>query len=175
MKNFLGKIKSNIAGFSLLETVVVLMIMAVGLVSIINLTVDSLRAQTLNRNTLIAYQLAQEGLDLIRNVRDTNWARGDDWNQHISTTTGPANFKVDYSHWQPQEISNISQAKLQVSSTTGFYLHDSNSPDSPFSRMVTITAVSSSSPSSTVSVLVKWTDQGAVHQYQLETTLYNWK
>jgi len=178
MQKKIGKIKSNSAGFTLLETIVVLLIMAVGLVAIINLTADSLRAQTLNRNTLIAYQLAQEGMDLVRNVRDTNWTRNDpQWNDHIGGSLAGICYKVDYRHLNPMPLAScdISQAKLQVASTTGFYLHDSASPDSPFSRMVEITADSSSAPSSTVSILIQWVDQGATHKYQLDSQLYNWK
>ena len=179
-------VRSNRPAFSLLETVVVLFIVAVGLVAIMNLTVDSLKAQTQNRDTLIAYQLAQEGIELVRNVRDTNFLANSTttpvaWNRYIVGSSTGSNYKVDFTHFQPILVNDITETRLQTASSSdanpGFYLYstDPASPDSPFSRMITITAADVAAPSSTVTSLVQWEDQGATHKYQLQTVFYNWQ
>jgi len=172
---YIIKIKDRWTGFSLLETIVVLFIVSVGLISIVNLTISSLKAQTLNRNTLIAYQLAQEGLELIRNVRDTNWLSGNTWDDGIEGSGSGTKYRVDFASW-PVEVSGISEATLQLASSTnaGFYIHDSNSPSSLFSRMVTITTATGTA-SSTVESLVQWTEQGQLREYRLQTILYDWQ
>ena len=172
---YIIKMKDRWTGFSLLETIVVLFIISVGLIGIVNLTISSLKAQTLNRNTLIAYQLAQEGLELIRNVRDTNHLSGNAWDDDITGSPSGTKYRVDFASW-PAGISDISEATLQLASSTnaGFYLHDSSSPNSLFSRMITITTALGAA-SSTVESLVQWTEQGQLREYRLQTILYDWQ
>jgi len=52
-------------------TVLVLVVMAAS-----NLLVSSIRANASNINTLVAYGLAQEGLEAVRNIRDSDWLLG---------------------------------------------------------------------------------------------------
>jgi len=169
----------NKLAFSLLETVVVLFIVSVGLVSILSLTVDSVRAQNLNKNSLVAYRLAQEGLELIKNVRDSNFIQNSSstpvaWDQYIEGSVDGTNYRVDYATFQPATTTNISTAKLQLATTTdpGFYLHNSSCPDSIFSRLITIT--SATAASSTVTSLVQWFDQGQSYQVELTSIIYDW-
>jgi type II secretory pathway pseudopilin PulG len=177
MKNTFRKINDRLAGFSLLETIVVLFIVSVGLLGIVNLTISSLKAQTLNRNTLIAYQLSQEGLELIRNVRDNNWLADRAWDYGITGTATGTKYKVDFSNFWPVEVNDIDEATLQLASSTnpGFYLHDPASPNSLFSRMITITIATTTAASSTVESLVQWTDQGQQREYRLQTIIYDWQ
>lgn len=169
----------NKPAFSLLETVVVLFVISIGLVSILSVTVDSTRAQNLNKNSLVAARLAEEGLELVKNVRDTNFIQNTtstpiSWDRYISGTPGGANYRVDYSVFQPATTTSINTAKLQISEgpDSGFYVHNEAYPDSMFSRLITITA--SGTASSTVSSLVQWIDQGQTYQVELKSILYDW-
>lgn len=171
-----GKIK-NIRAFSLLETIAVLFIVSIGLVSILSVTVDSVRAQNLNKNSLVAYHLAEEGLELVKNVRDTNFIQNSTttpvaWNRYIEA----GKYRLDFANFQPVAVADISEARLQISNdeeaNPGFYIHNVSFPDSMFSRMVTIT--SSTTASSTVSSLVEWMDQGQTYQVELKSILYDW-
>ena len=169
------KYKKNLAGFSLLEVIVVLIIISIGLMEIINLMVSSLRVQNSNRDTLVAYNLAQEGLELVRNVRDTNWRQGDAWNHYIEGGVNGNKYKVDFAHFQPQAVTGIDETLLQFSSTTNQYLYDASSSDSIFKRLITITSAGADSPSSTVDCLVEWDDRGNTNRFELQTELYDWK
>ncbi len=168
--------------FSLLETIVVLFIVAVGLVSILSLTVDSLRAQNLNRSNLVAYNLAIEGIELVKNIRDTNFILNSSttpvfWNKNIEGSVAGMRYKVDYANYTPVNVSNISECRLQL--TTGadpnFYIHQAGLPDSAYSRMITVTSADSDPASSTVSSLVEWLDGGQTYQLELTTMLYDWE
>lgn len=59
--------------FTLLETLVAIYVILFGLVSFITLSTESLKAVSVFRSQLIATNLAQEGLELVRNKRDTNF------------------------------------------------------------------------------------------------------
>lgn len=65
-------------GFSMIEVMMATFLVSVGLVAVISLLSAGLRQSTLNKNNLIASFLAQEGVELVRNVRDTNWVNGEE-------------------------------------------------------------------------------------------------
>lgn len=63
-------------GFSIIEVLFATLIFSVGLVSVSNLMLESLKNSADSRNVVIAAQLAQEGVELVRNFRDNNIAKG---------------------------------------------------------------------------------------------------
>ena len=65
--------KDNQVGFGLIEVTISIYILIMGLLGIMSLLHQSQKAQYANENTLVAAQLAQEGIELVRNVRDNNW------------------------------------------------------------------------------------------------------
>ncbi len=60
----------------MMEVIFSVFILSVGLVAVIGLIVSSIKNSMDSRNHIIASQLAQEGVELIRNIRDNNWASG---------------------------------------------------------------------------------------------------
>lgn len=52
-------------------------IIIVGLLSIMSLVVFNIKIENFNNNMLIASNLAREGIEVVRNRRDTNWLQGD--------------------------------------------------------------------------------------------------
>jgi hypothetical protein len=66
----------NLKGFSLGEVVLAGFVLTVGLLSISALITKSLKNSFENRDAIIAVLLAQEGVELVRNVRDNNLAAG---------------------------------------------------------------------------------------------------
>ncbi|MFC1597909.1 hypothetical protein ACFL2M_00035 [Patescibacteria group bacterium] len=65
------------AGFSLLESVIAIGVILVGLVSIVTLSTVTLVGGTATSNRYIATNLAQEAVEVVRQVRDTNWLEYD--------------------------------------------------------------------------------------------------
>lgn len=57
-----------------------IMILTVAIVSATNLLVGLIGMNKVNVQTLQAYYFAQEGLEAIRNIRDTNWLHNSDYN-----------------------------------------------------------------------------------------------
>lgn len=73
MKYFFIK-KSKAQG--ILEVAIAIYIAIVGILSIINLVIANLRVERFNHNMLISTNLAREGVETVRNLRDTNWMSG---------------------------------------------------------------------------------------------------
>jgi len=74
-------------GQGLLETTVALGVIMTGLVSVISLTIGNLTNQ---RSAALRYQavnLAREGIELVRNQRDSNWLAGESASEGITAGT----------------------------------------------------------------------------------------
>lgn len=56
-----------------------MMILSVAIVTATSLLVSLINANKTNVSSLQAYYLAQEGLEAVRNIRDTNWLNNVDW------------------------------------------------------------------------------------------------
>src|SRR3989344_4863849 len=80
------------AGFSLLETTIAIAILVAAIIGPMALSSQSIRSASVEKNTIMASNLAQEGLELVKNIRFNN-GRSDpkkDWMQGLATC-GSAN------------------------------------------------------------------------------------
>jgi len=66
-------------GFSLPEVMVSVGMLATVIVASTSLLIRTSRSNSINANKITAYYLAQEGLELVRNIRDSNWLQGLSW------------------------------------------------------------------------------------------------
>lgn len=72
--------KTTREGFTLPEVLVSIAVLVVVIFSVTNLVVSIIRTNNENIHTLTAYGLAQEGLEAVRNIRDSNWLLGARYN-----------------------------------------------------------------------------------------------
>ena len=77
--------KINSSGFGLLEVIVPLGIIITVEVSILSLSASSIKLGTLSRQRTQATEIARQGLEVVRNIRDSNWASGVLWNNSFTT------------------------------------------------------------------------------------------
>ncbi len=79
----------NFSGQTLVELIAAAFVLAVGLVGVLALTTANVRSQTIGNIRLAGAQLAREGVELARNIRDTNWMLGKSWDDGLKD---PDNF-----------------------------------------------------------------------------------
>lgn len=163
-------------GFSLIELMVCVLIISIGLIGVLSLVMQNIQAQSINKNALIASQLAQEGIELVRNVRDSNWLITDnDWDEDI---VSDGSYAIDYRG--RDYIINTSESvgeKLYIN-TNGYYTHDSVGNSSTiFSRLISVNKVEITSTSTYLDIksTVQWKERGSDHNYVAEVYLYDWK
>jgi Tfp pilus assembly protein PilV len=72
-KKYFHKNKKK-SGFSFLETIISVFLIAIGMIAVMALMASSLKESFDSRDQVIATLLSQEGIELVRNVRDNNWA-----------------------------------------------------------------------------------------------------
>ena len=74
------KKNSNISGFSIIEVMIAIFIFAMWMASIFMVLSSSMNIDNLNKNQIIASNLAREEIDLLRNIRDLNYETYHKWN-----------------------------------------------------------------------------------------------
>ncbi|HMB66094.1 MAG TPA: prepilin-type N-terminal cleavage/methylation domain-containing protein [Patescibacteria group bacterium] len=168
---------NNKQGFTLLEIAVAVFVISLGIVGVLSLINYNLRTERVSKNELIAGQLAQEGLELVRNQRDNNWLERNDWKTDIiPSDSKDNNYTIDYSGGINEGVDKITNDKARLHlSEEGFYTHDSTSSSTPtkFYRLLSISEENKNS--FTLECLVQWEDRMGVHNYKAETELYSWR
>ncbi len=166
------KIKKNKKAFSIVEVLISLAVVSIAFVAILSLSFSNVSTQTYNKNQLVASMLAQEGVELVRNLRDQNWLDGNNFSKDILDTDGTfvideKNFLVDDT---PNNI-NDDETKLYLNSD-GFYEHDSTGTSTPFRRLMEVSSVSGGIYLKTT---VRWYKANKPYDYIIETEFYDWK
>jgi prepilin-type N-terminal cleavage/methylation domain-containing protein len=108
-KNTIG----NTKGFTLVETMIGLMILTIAIVSSTSLLISLISSNKLIVKNLQAYYLAQEGLEAVRNVRDTNWLHNFDWKKGHDQFLGSLDYDGDGSVAKQYAV-NLASAGLLI-------------------------------------------------------------
>lgn len=163
--------KRPAAAFTLIEVIAVLFVISLGLLGVLSLIVQNIQSQSINKNTLIAYQLAQEGIELIRKTRDTNWNLGT-WDLGFPGLSSSDNYYMSYTDDSPTKVSAADDIILKQDAE-GFYYHGLDGTASGFSRNIYLSRISQDNI--LVRVTVYWSDYARERSYVLETMLYDWR
>lgn len=186
--------KNNCQGQTLLETVIAIAVILIGVTSLVTLFTAASIAGRQSTKQVIAANLAREGIEVARQIRDTNWLEmeqnestvwADGLNTTMDFTTMPIFNASDFS-WSlsflPDDFTTVCPVNrlcAQVyQSADGIYLQWENMPPkefvaTPFTRLITVNPVSADQLE--VICEVQWTEQNKTHSYQLVEYLYDWK
>ncbi|MBU1292382.1 hypothetical protein KKH07_02845 [Patescibacteria group bacterium] len=156
------------SGLSLIGVLIAIYITGMGLVSVLALANMSIKGSYLGETRLIASGLAQEGVEIVRDIRRSNsdWINWE-WYGTIATSTSQ-NFLVQYDN---EDLISFSETPLKIDSN-GFYQYDSGS-NSNFYRKVTLTKKSFEEVR--VMVEIKWKLKGDWYYLIVEDHLWKWK
>lgn len=150
--------KSAPKGFLLSELLLAVFVLAVGLTSIIAIIGKSLRYSLESQDMIVASQLAQEGIELVRNVRDNDFAAENNGFTRFPSSASDKHCRIDYDSNPTTNLNcNSSQgaaSRYTLSYSGGFYRH-SNSSQERFSRYVYIN-YDSDAGKATVRSFVYW-------------------
>ena len=178
-------------GFTLVETLVAILIFSSSIVALLTATSGGLSEVTLLRNKLTANYLAQEGIEQVRNVRDQSVAvlGTGGWQSFITNTstcqnsTGCVFSAFPSISPNPPTIFSCGTppsdpCELVVDSLSGLYAPSvpgtiPNPVSSPIRRQIVITP-SSATEEAKITVTVSWNQGVSSPQVILEEYLYNW-
>ena len=73
--------KKRLRAFSIIEVLISILIFSLWLVAVFVLIVSSMKLNDYNKNYIIASNLAREQIELVKNIRDSNYIDIHPWNQ----------------------------------------------------------------------------------------------
>lgn len=193
MRFFLRKVNKLNRGFTLVETLVAISIFTSSIIVLMSVLSQGISNTTYARNKMIASYMAQEGIEYIRNMRDTytlyydiDPAKG--WNK-FTTNMSPCgsangcNFDDSLSSFDITSLQgmNIHQCtgnncSLFYDSTNGAYTYNhSTGIDSGFTRTIKIdkTGLDPSNEMKIISI-VSWTQGSGSYKIEFSENLFNW-
>ncbi|MBU3901267.1 hypothetical protein KKF25_01340, partial [Patescibacteria group bacterium] len=125
---------------------------------------------SVSSSKLIAANLAQEGIEVVKSIRDLNFGVNgwDDWYASIS---GVNNYLAQYSDTAFRAWQDIS---LKYDSATGLYGYDAG-VNTPFAykRKIILTKVDDNEIK--VEAIVSWTEHNRSQTLTVEDRLWNWR
>lgn len=173
-----------LTGFTLIETIVAIFLITVGIVGAFTLITYTVSSTTFSTQKLIASYLAQEGIEIVRNIRDTNWLEDGAtlWNAGLTTTcsgtcdetTGNGCIAdYTYSTIRPPSLPQYTGQVLNIDNN-GYYSYSTIPPFTltKFKRKIVIT---SAGDILAVCVRVEWEEKGKTYSVSAQENLYNWK
>lgn len=138
-------IKSIRHGFSLIEVILAIAILSIGLVAIMKLASLNLRTSMDSRDEIVAASLAQDGLELVYNIKDNNKAHNiaDQFQSLPDGSPCRIDTKYVYSTTAnpipcPALVSGTYQ--LKYDSTNGF-IHTGSGANTKFFRVLSLVTV----------------------------------
>lgn len=78
------KSTSKKSGFTLLETILAIAVVALAITASVQLTITSIRISGSAMDKFMAHHLAEEGLEITRNIRDGNWLQNVPWTNGLT-------------------------------------------------------------------------------------------
>ncbi len=157
--------KANLTGFTIVEVTIALFLVSIGILSAFAVTQHIIIITETASSRLIAAYLAQEGIEIVRNIRDTNWLEGKPWDTGIGIDDWEADFG-------DTALTDVYDGDFLNIDEKGFYSYSAGTP-TRFTRKITITKPTDNIIE--VFVLVEWVERGQTHQLTAEGHLYNWR
>ena len=162
-------VKMKKRGFTLLEVILAIFVIMVGIAGTLGIIQQGISYTQLSSSRLAANYLAQEGIEIVRNIRDANWLKmrtnsGITWSDGIPSGDWEADYKT-------QNLTRSYAGTYLNIDSSGFYSYSSGSP-TKFKRKITI---AKDTDILKISVQVEWQERGRDNQVTAQENLYNWR
>lgn len=158
------------SGFTLIETLVAISALSLALAGIISLSSISIRSSLAADSQVKAFFLANEGLEYIRNKRDTNIISGLSWLDGLTGCADGCFVDVFASGYSINTCSGGVCPKLKFDSSLNRYDY-AGEQETIFTRKLTITEISSYE----IKVVseISWTHANTPRSFSLEERLFD--
>ncbi len=158
----------------LIEAMVAMGVISISLLGVFALLSQSLELSRTTSNQYVGTYLAAEGIEVVKNIVDTNTYKGGAaWNAGlIQSGQSSYTFTVQYDSTAPESFSV--DTPLLFDPSTGTYNYQTGNYTT-FTRAVTVTSLLSGNELQVDSV-VGWVNSGGIKDsVKLEDDLYNWR
>ena len=175
-------------GFTIIETLVSLAIFATALTAIIIVTSDGVSDITLVKNKYTATYLAQEGIELVRYLRDSQYVSGGTFNDFSVGVTNQClegtGCNIDSLSQTVESCAAQGACLIKQDSNSGYFFGNSigsfaSYGDTPFTRVITIGTDHTGQPAADANELyvtstVTWQQGLLQHKVSTSEHIFNW-
>lgn len=188
------------SGQGLIEVIVAIAIIVTGISGAVTLTYSNLRSNESSITQIIGANLAREGVEIVRNLRDENWLLGSNWlnsikpNPPVSSNPGVFLFATTTNIWTIKFTTLLINDGRLFLDNDGIYNSEGRGTLTPYQRTVEVydilcqqdsrpdvvpvppanCPIGYTSVGIKVKVQVQWQENGGTKVYALEENLYNW-
>ncbi len=193
-------VKNNL-GQGLIEVIVAIAIIASGLTAALSLTSTATKGSRISTQQIVAANLAREGVEIVRNIRDSNWLQNNNWLTGLVSGTdynGVLRYNQSTDTWSIDFTSNAMGSNTElVRSASGRYLSILDDPngyktgfnrflemalicENPSNNNIVIRYTGQSCPNGYTNIGLKvisqvdWLEDGKTKTFMIEENLYNW-
>ncbi len=174
-------LRGSVFGQGLMETIVSIGIITTGIIGSLALIIGGLSAGKQSADQLVAANIAWEGIEVIKNIRDSNYLAGVAWDSGLNggDTTSIVTYDPGTNDWSldfnPNAITDNAAKIYRLPG--GAHVQSTATPSGTatiFSRLITIDPQGTAFMKRVISE-VRWMEKGSVKTLQAETSLYNWR
>lgn len=168
----ISRIKKNNRGFSIIETLVAISVLAIALTGPFMLATQSIGGAITSKNQMIASYLATEAIEYVRNVRDSNFlTQGNSWLKGLNECNNKCT--VDVINNKIETCNEANCDLIKYSNNKGYNYEDGE--NTIFTRTIRIKNEGGGNKERKIEVTVEWTDRLASKEFTIEEHIFNWK
>ena len=161
------------SAFTLIETLIAITLITVVLTAVTGLILTTLLANQRNLHSLQGMYLAQEGLEAVRFMRDSNWLHNYSWDG------GSSEWGADFDLGTDTELNLF----LKEESSAPYFAFTTNASEATvineggieYTRELTFKSVTDMAEAVEVTATVSWEERGITRSVDLSTYLSDWK
>lgn len=161
--------------FSLLETLIAIGVLAGAIVAAIGVLSFTLRHIRTAGDELVAAHLAAEGIEIVRNLRDTHWLQNMSWDAWRAVMEDLGCVEVAYHSAQATLLPCGSAARVLEVDARGRYCYACAGTPSPYTRVIEIETGGLEAHQLRIRAVVEWTQPAGRRELRVEDVLYDWR
>jgi prepilin-type N-terminal cleavage/methylation domain-containing protein len=182
IRSQISNIKNRIRGFTLIETLVAVLLLTTAVAGPLTIASKGLSAALIARDQMIAFYLAQDGIEYIRFVRDSNKLGGAAWLNGLDACQGASGCTIDPSTatiTACPSSGGCPAIRKHVAAGNTFFSYDSGDSVTPQNFVRTITLATPTTGETTEAILtvaVSWRAQsGVTRTVTVRENLLDWQ
>lgn len=166
-------------GFTLVETLVAVAILTTAIAGPMTFAIKNISAASVAQDQLVAFELAQEPFEYVRNVRDTNLlsnigGSNTDWLFGLDTKC--TNGKTCYIDTIKDSVTECSvECPFLKISSNGYSYDAVSGKDTIFKRAIKIDTSQNGGDEAQITVEVSWTGKYGPRKITLQNNIYKWR
>jgi len=180
LKSHISNLKKAVQGFTLIETLVAVLLLATAITGPLTIAAKGLSAALIARDQMVAFYLAQDAVEYVRFVRDSNKLADDPWLTNLAACTGTDGCTIDTQQGLVTPCSGACALINKYDDGSGqvYFTYALGTPTpQQFRRTVVLAPPSTGEVTETVlTVMVSWRAQsGVTRTISVRENLLDWQ